>query len=134
MAGDGARVAEMLVESAPQHWCETFDEFKEDMRRLVNKFIGELIRSHRIHTRYLSAVSDGSSSLVKVAPVLQLKELHIAQLMSELLTVVSTHKVCLRPNFTSTLLALMVLEGFGRSLDPDINLIAAARPFLFRAL
>lgn len=51
--------------------------------------------------------------------------------MSDLLTIVSTHKVCLEANFTSVLLSLMVLEGLGRSLDPDLNVLAAARPFLF---
>jgi hypothetical protein len=29
------------------------------------------------------------------------------------------------------MLALMVLEGLGRSLYPDLDLLSAARPFLF---
>ena len=78
--------------------------------------------------------SAATSGLFNSMPILRLQQLNVAELMSELLSVVSAHKICLRPNFTSTLVALMVLEGFGRSLDPDIDLISIARPFLFHAL
>jgi aarF domain-containing kinase len=56
--------------------------------------------------------------------------LHIAELLSNLLTIVSTHRVLLEPNFTSVVLALMLLEGLGRSLDPELDLLTVARPFI----
>ena len=36
----------------------------------------------------------------------------------------------MEPNFTTVTLALMVLEGLGRSLDPHLDVLAVARPFI----
>jgi predicted unusual protein kinase regulating ubiquinone biosynthesis (AarF/ABC1/UbiB family) len=32
--------------------------------------------------------------------------------------------------FTAVVVSMLVLEGLGRSLDPDLNLMKAAMPFL----
>ena len=36
-------------------------------------------------------------------------------------------KVRIDPNFTSVMMAIMVLEGLGRSLDPQLDILTAAR-------
>ena len=40
----------------------------------------------------------------------------------------------LESNFASVMLAVMVLEGLGRSLDPHLDILAAATPFLLRKI
>lgn len=41
-------------------------------------------------------------------------------------------QVKLESNFASIVFAIMVLEGLGRSLDPQLDILEAARPFLLR--
>ncbi|VDL68454.1 unnamed protein product [Nippostrongylus brasiliensis] len=45
-------------------------------------------------------------------------------------SLVAAHRVYLDSSFTSVVLSVMVLEGFGRSLDPDLDLFQCARPYL----
>ncbi len=39
----------------------------------------------------------------------------------------------LESNFASVVLAIMVLEGLGRALDPDLDVITKAAPYLIRS-
>lgn len=57
--------------------------------------------------------------------------LNISEMLNELFSIVSRHEVALDPTFTTVILAVIVLEGLGRSLDPDLDLFHCARPFLF---
>ena len=43
-------------------------------------------------------------------------------------------QVKLESNFASVVFAIMVLEGLGRSLDPKLDILEAARPFLLKGL
>lgn len=38
----------------------------------------------------------------------------------------------LESNFASIIFAIMVLEGLGRSLDPELDILEAAKPLLIR--
>ncbi|KAK6016595.1 ABC1 family protein, partial [Ostertagia ostertagi] len=58
------------------------------------------------------------------------KYLNISALLSEMFSLVAAHRVYLDSSFTSVVLSVMVLEGFGRSLDPDLDLFQCARPYL----
>ena len=39
-------------------------------------------------------------------------------------------QVRIEPNYTSVVMAIMVIEGLGRSLDPSLNLLEAVTPCL----
>lgn len=39
-------------------------------------------------------------------------------------------QVKLESNFASVVFAIMVLEGLGRSLDPEVDILKAAKPLL----
>lgn len=52
-------------------------------------------------------------------------------MLNALFTIVSRHEVALDPSFTTVVVAVIVLEGLGRSLDPDLDLFNCARPYLF---
>ena len=41
-------------------------------------------------------------------------------------------QVKLESNFASIVFAIMVLEGLGRSLDPKLDILEAAKPFLLK--
>ncbi|PNJ51991.1 ADCK2 isoform 4, partial [Pongo abelii] len=57
-------------------------------------------------------------------------QLHVSSLLSSVFKLLMTHKVKLESNFASIVFAIMVLEGLGRSLDPKLDILEAARPFL----
>ena len=56
------------------------------------------------------------------------------QLFASLLTLACAHSVQLESNFVATCCSLMVLEGVGKALDPERDLVAAARPYLLSAV
>ncbi|XP_008695563.1 uncharacterized aarF domain-containing protein kinase 2 isoform X2 [Ursus maritimus] len=45
---------------------------------------------------------------------------------------ITLEKVKLESNFASIVFAIMVLEGLGRSLDPKLDILEAAKPFLLK--
>ncbi|XP_078199754.1 putative aarF domain-containing protein kinase 2 isoform X5 [Callithrix jacchus] len=59
-------------------------------------------------------------------------QLHVSSLLSSVFKLLMTHKVKLESNFASIVFAIMVLEGLGRSLDPKLDILEAARPFLLK--
>jgi len=61
---------------------------------------------------------------------LTLGAVKIGNLMSRVLELCRSHKVLLEPAMANVVLSTIVLEGVGRTLDPDMNLFAAAMPFL----
>jgi ubiquinone biosynthesis protein len=61
---------------------------------------------------------------------LSLGELQAGRLLHDLLELVSRHKLSLKPNLYLMLKALTTVEGVGLMLDPDLELIYLARPFM----
>ena len=63
-----------------------------------------------------------------------LKEVDITALLTDLTTLLRDHQLNLPPDLALLSKALITLEGMGRELDPDYNLVEVATPFLQRAL
>lgn len=61
---------------------------------------------------------------------LSLGELKAGRILHDLLDLVSRHKLSLKPNLYLMLKALTTVEGVGLMLDPDLELIDLARPFM----
>lgn len=61
-----------------------------------------------------------------------LKELNISELLNNLTTLLRDHQLNLPPDLTLLLKAFITLEGLGRQLDPEFNLIDVATPILKR--
>ncbi|KAI6079875.1 putative aarF domain-containing protein kinase 2 [Aix galericulata] len=59
-------------------------------------------------------------------------KLQVANLLSNVFKLLMTHKVKLESNFASIIFAIMVLEGLGRSLDPELDILEAAKPLLIK--
>jgi predicted unusual protein kinase regulating ubiquinone biosynthesis (AarF/ABC1/UbiB family) len=57
----------------------------------------------------------------------------ILQLIGTILSLCGKHRVKLESNFVSVIIAIAVLEGVGRGLDPDVNILRAALPVLVKA-
>lgn len=59
-----------------------------------------------------------------------LGELAAGKILQDLLDLVTRHKLSLRPNLYLMLKALSTVEGVGLQLDPELELITLARPFM----
>ncbi|XP_061578479.1 uncharacterized aarF domain-containing protein kinase 2 [Cololabis saira] len=101
----GERVAELILHHARANECQDVPQFKKEMAELVDH-----------------AVSN----------TLSLGKIQVSDLLSRVFGLLIKHKVKLESNFASIVFAIMVLEGLGRSLDPNLDILDLAKPMLLR--
>jgi ubiquinone biosynthesis protein len=51
-----------------------------------------------------------------------------------MMNILRKHRVQIDPSFTVVNIALLVAEGLGKQLDPSIDLVPLAQPYLARAM
>lgn len=61
----------------------------------------------------------------------KLAELNIGSFISEVMATLRKYRVKIESNFATLCVATVVLEGIGRQLDPEINILDQSVPFLF---
>lgn len=105
--GQGQRVAELILHHARASECSDVEGFKAEMATLVTQAREKTIT---------------------------LEKLQVSSLLSSVFKLLMTHKVKLESSFASIVFAIMVLEGLGRSLDPKLDILDAAKPFLLKGL
>ncbi|XP_045144845.1 uncharacterized aarF domain-containing protein kinase 2 [Echinops telfairi] len=103
LMGQGHRVAELILHHARASECGDVEAFKAEMAVLVSQ-----ARKNTV----------------------TLEKVQVSSLLSSVFKLLMTHRVKLESNFASIVFATMVLEGLGRSLDPQLDILEAARPFL----
>ncbi|WWC85450.1 uncharacterized protein L201_000313 [Kwoniella dendrophila CBS 6074] len=59
-----------------------------------------------------------------------LAKIKISDILNDVLNAVRTHHVKLEGDFINTVLSILLLEGIGRQLDPDMDLFKSALPIL----
>lgn len=65
---------------------------------------------------------------------LSLGEVEISEALGGIMNTLRRHRVQIDPSFTVVHVALLVAEGLGKQLDPNVDLIALTLPYLARAL
>ncbi|XP_048196300.1 uncharacterized aarF domain-containing protein kinase 2 [Perognathus longimembris pacificus] len=103
--GQGHKVAELFLHHSRANECKDVERFKAEMATLVTQARKNIIA---------------------------LEQLQVSNLLSNVFKLLMIHKVKLESNFASIVLAIMVLEGLGRSLDPQLDILEAAKPFLLK--
>lgn len=63
-----------------------------------------------------------------------LKNVSVGKLLQQVLVACYTHQVKLDPKFVSLVLALGIMEGLGQRLDPDVNILLKATPWVLQAV
>jgi aarF domain-containing kinase len=59
-----------------------------------------------------------------------LAKIKISDILTDVLVAVRQHHVKLEGDFVNTVLSILLLEGIGRQLDPDMDLFKSALPIL----
>jgi aarF domain-containing kinase len=101
--GNGKEVGDLLIERSKGHQCTDRLGFSLKVSDLVYR-----------------TASTG----------LKLSQIHIASLIGELLSLCLNYRVKLDSRFVSTIIAASILEGVGRNLDPEINILKASFPYV----
>ena len=107
---DGKRAGRLMVERAKYERCSqsptSLKEFSEGIEGIVSEF-----HNHRKAGLTLGAV-------------------RIGDLLFRVLDLCRIHGVEIDPAMASVVISTLVLEGLGRSLSPELDLLTFARPFL----
>lgn len=64
----------------------------------------------------------------------RLEDVHGAEALADMMSVALSHHIYLPANLSMMLKALITMEQLGRSLDPDIDVVGAAKPYVRRLL
>ncbi|MFO0755377.1 MAG: AarF/UbiB family protein [Byssovorax sp.] len=113
-------------------WVETFVSFsRSDGVTAARLFYGYAPSVGK--TRYADFEREISAELGKLAGK-SLGDVEIGEAVSGMMNVLRRHAVQVDPSFTVVHLALLVAEGLGKQLDPDIDMLGIAAPFLMRAM
>ncbi len=59
-----------------------------------------------------------------------LRQINMSQLLGELFSLVVRYKIALPSNFTLLIKSVVTIEGVGRELAPDFDMVKVARPFV----
>ncbi|XP_037621989.1 uncharacterized aarF domain-containing protein kinase 2 [Sebastes umbrosus] len=101
----GERVAELILNHARANECQDVPRFKKEMAQLVDKALSN---------------------------TLSLGKFQVGELLSRVFGLLIEHKVKLESNFASVVFAIMVLEGLGRTLDPNLDILDLIKPVLLK--
>ncbi len=114
-------MGDLLLSQSPQHACKNPEEFKKEIGRIV-----DVVRRENSSLRDVWV--DGAIN--SHCDYVSFFQMNISSLLSQLFSAVSKHQVSLEPSFCCVVMAVMVLEGLGRSLDPNLDLFECAAPYL----
>jgi len=60
-----------------------------------------------------------------------MNEIDVGKILTDVLSINRRYQVQIAGNFSTLCLGCVVLEGIGKQLNPDVNLLQEAKPFLF---
>jgi ubiquinone biosynthesis protein len=102
---DAAKVASLFYGYAPTVGATRYADFERDVAEQLSLLVGK-----------------------------SLGEIEVGAAVSGMMNVLRRHHVQVDPSFTVVHLALLVAEGLGKQLDPEIDLLALAAPYLVQAM
>lgn len=105
--GDGERAANLMIDrSRDPLSCVDRDGFVRGMTEIIDQVQLDSFRLDRVR---------------------------IGSVLERVMTLVHRHHVRLEPNFSSLVVSIIVLEGVGRQLDPELDIFRTSVPMLLRA-
>lgn len=102
--GDGKTVARLFYELAPSVGNTEYRQFESEVIEQLNTFLGK-----------------------------KLGQIEVGAAVSGMMNVLRRHHVQVDPCLTVVHIAILVAEGLGKQLDPEIDLVPMAVPFLMQA-
>lgn len=144
-AGDGSPTLDMamidaglVAELGPEDRRNFIDLFKAVVRndgRLVGRLMIERSRDHGAGCLNPEAFEREMEAVVAAvhSSGLALGRIGVGALLQRVLIACYTHGVKLESKYASVIIGIGVLEGLGRQLDPDVDILMRAAPYVFKA-
>jgi len=105
------------------------------LERDVDRIISQLLYSGELtDTADLKNLKRDLHDFIEDYYDLVLQDIKIGRLFSEFIEILTHHRIHFPPDYMMLAKALVVMEGVGRQLDPDFNMISNMRPFVNRLL
>lgn len=130
--GDGEKVAQAVLETAPEHDCVDPEGFVRAIAAIVQDMQEAEDRSElemeaaRLQRRRMSK-EEQAAATQKEGEELQRKA---ADAVGRIFDTCRHYRVKLDGGLSTVVIATFILEGLGRSLDPELNIFHAALPLL----
>jgi len=113
-------------------WIETFMALaQQDGKAAARLFY---VYAPTVGTRDYAAFERDVIEYFKGLYGLSLGDVEISQALGGIMNILRRHRVQIDPSFTVVQVALLVAEGLGKQLDPNVDLITLTLPYLTRAL
>jgi len=105
------------------------------LERDVDRIISQLLYSGELtDTADLKNLKRDLHDFIEDYYDLVLQDIKIGRLFSEFIEILTHHRIHFPPDYMLLAKALVVMEGVGRQLDPDYNMISHMRPYVNRLL
>jgi aarF domain-containing kinase len=128
VSGDGRGAGRLMLERARRSECRDPEAFVSSIAALVHTVTG---------LEPPEAAGGGAFArlgpLASLAGGLRLSTVQVGELLGQVLGLCCAHGVLLEQRFATVVCAIAVLEGVGRSLDPDLDILREAAPVVFAA-
>ena len=103
----------------------------KDLRRVLRAF-EQLGISHGAGDR--QSLNTDLGDFINRYHEVPLQQLQISALLSEVFDIVQKHRLTVPPNLSLMLKALVTVEGLGRTLYPEFDMVSEVRPYLRRII
>jgi ubiquinone biosynthesis protein len=102
---DGARAAQLFYGYAPSVGTKDYARYEAEVVRYFEGYYGK-----------------------------NLGDVEVSEVVSGILNILRRHRVMVDPVFTVVNVSMLVAEGLGKQLDPDIDMVELSKPYLFAAM
>jgi ubiquinone biosynthesis protein len=102
---DGAKAARLFYGYAPSVGTPRYEVFERDVVEFLRRLYGKSIG-----------------------------EVEVGDAVSGMMNILRRHRVQVDPSFTVVHIALLVAEGLGKQLDPELDMVPLAAPYLMQAM
>ena len=117
-----------LSERDRLNFLQVFQAVAQKDGRKVGQLMLDQARTHNCKDREAFLV--GMEQVVNVVDTFSLGKIRIGSVLSDVLFLVRENEVQLESAFTTLVLSIVLLEGLGRQLNPELDIFAVALPML----
>ena len=103
---------------------------ERDVDELVYTIIGA---GEMEETLKLGSLKKGLADFIDGYLGIPLKEIEVGRMLLEFIDLISTFRIKIPPDLTLLVKVLVIVEGMGRELDPEFDMVGHLRPFLEEA-
>lgn len=113
-------------------WCQTFAALAAKDGREASRLF--YVHAPTVDTADYAAYERDIVDFFRVLYDKKLGEVEVSAVIGGAMDILRRHRVQIEPMFTVVNIALLVAEGVGKQLDPTLDLVALAIPYLGQAL